>query len=137
MGRKILIVDDSLMVRIGLQKMFDNSPNWDETVIAENGQEAIDKVLSEKPDAVCMDVEMPVKDGITALKELVILKKKGEINPDMPIIILSGTLHEDEAQANKVKIYGATDVLAKPNGKSVSIMIDFKELEKKLLAGLK
>jgi len=136
MGKKILLVDDSMLVRSGLESMFRASPNWDEIVTAENGQEAIDKVLAEKPDAVCMDVEMPVKDGISALKEMVILKKQGIVDSKMPIIILSGTLYQNEEQARKIRLYGATDIMAKPDGKSATLMINFRELENKLLSAL-
>lgn len=136
MSRKILLVDDSMLVRSGLEILFKGSPNWDEVITAENGQEGIDLVLTEKPDAVCMDVEMPVKDGITALKEMVILKKQGKIDSKMPIVILSGTLYENEEQARKIRLYGATDIMAKPDGKSATVRINFKQLEAKILAAL-
>lgn len=136
MAYKVLIVDDSMLVRNGLTKMFEKSGNWSEIVTAENGKIAVEKVLSEQPDAMCMDVEMPEMDGIEALKKIVILKKQGKVPASLPIVILSGTLWQNEEQARKIRLYGASDIMAKPDGKSSTIMIQFKTLEEKLLTQL-
>lgn len=67
--KKVMIVDDSLMIRINLRRMLEKQ---DYQVVAEatNGQEAIEKYMKFKPDLVTMDITMPVLDGISALKEI-------------------------------------------------------------------
>ena len=133
MGKKILIIDDSFLIRSGLEGAFKKSPNWDEVLLAENGQAGIEKILAEKPDIVLMDVEMPVMDGLTALKEIGTKKRSGEIDKALPVVILSGTMYENDENVRKAKMLGAADVLAKPQGKSSTISVDIKELEGRLL----
>lgn len=67
--KKVMIVDDSLMMRMNLKKMFvSNGYN----VVAEacNGEEAVDKYIEFQPELTTMDITMPVLDGISALKEI-------------------------------------------------------------------
>jgi YesN/AraC family two-component response regulator len=132
MAKKILIVDDSFLIRSGLEGAFKKSENWDSVVLAENGRIGLEKIISEKPDVVLMDVEMPEMDGITALKEIVKKKRAGEIPEGLPVVILSGTMFENDENVRKAKMLGAADVLAKPEGKSSTLTVDIKELEERL-----
>lgn len=136
MGNAILICDDSVIVRSGLEAMFKKSGKWDRVLTAADGKEGLQKIQDEKPDAVCLDVEMPEMDGITVLKEIGKLKKDGTISQDLPVIILSGTMYENDANVRKAKMFGAADVLAKPEGKSATISIDFQQLEERILSFL-
>ena len=133
MGKKILIVDDSLLVRSGLQGALKKTGNWDEVILAENGKVGMEKILSEKPDVVLMDVEMPEVDGLTALKEINSKKRAGEIPKEMPVVILSGTMYENNENVRKAKMLGADDVIAKPEGKSSTVSIRVDELEERVL----
>ncbi len=136
MPRKVLLVDDSMLIRSGLESMFRKTGNWS-VVSAKNGREGIDKILSEKPDVVVMDIEMPVMDGITALKEIRNLKREGKIDKNLPVVILSGTMYQNDENVRKAKMFGATDVMAKPEGKSSTLNVNFVELESRILALLK
>ena len=131
MAKKVLIVDDSMLVRNGLELMFKKEGNW-KTITASNGREGIEKIKSEKPDIVVMDVEMPEMDGITALKEIRNLKRSGIIDRKLPVVILSGTMYQNDENVRTAKMFGATEVMAKPEGKSVTLNIDFKELKDKI-----
>jgi two-component system chemotaxis response regulator CheY len=65
---KILIVDDSILVRMKCRKVLEN--NGFDVIEAENGVEAIEKYQEYSPDAVLMDVVMPLMHGISALHEI-------------------------------------------------------------------
>jgi two-component system alkaline phosphatase synthesis response regulator PhoP/two-component system response regulator VicR len=83
MAFKILAVDDEKhivrLVQINLQK-----EGYD-VITASNGQEALDKIASEKPDMVIMDVMMPQMDGFEALKTL----KSQPETAELPVIMLT------------------------------------------------
>lgn len=131
MAGKLLIVDDSFLVRSGLEGAFKKRGGWD-VVLAENGKIGVEKIISEKPDAVVMDVEMPEMDGLSALKEIGAKKRSGEIPAGLPVIILSGTMYENDENVRKAKMLGAADVMAKPMGKSATVSIDVSALEERL-----
>jgi len=132
MSTKLLIIDDSVMVRSGLEKELAKSDLFDELIFAKNGREGLEKIESEQPSTVLMDVHMPEIDGLTALKEIGKKKKAGEIDGDLPVIVLSGTMHEDDENVRKAKMLGAADVVAKPEGKSATLEIDTEDLERRL-----
>ena len=67
---KILVVDDQMLTREGLRTILDLEDEFEVVGVAGNGQEACDLVESLKPDLVMMDIQMPVMDGITALKHI-------------------------------------------------------------------
>lgn len=103
---KVLVVDDSKFYRNRLREIL--TTNQDILVVgtAENGREAVEKALSLKPDVITMDIEMPVMDGIAAVRE--IMKKR-----PTPVLMLS-SLTTDGAQATLDALEaGAVDFLLK------------------------
>lgn len=107
MKRKILIVDDERMIRLGLISMIEEIYLDTYIIIeAKNGQEALDIASIENPDMIFLDVRMPIKDGLTALPEL------KNIVPEVPIILLTG-FSEFEYAKTAIK-YGVQDYLLKP-----------------------
>ncbi|MFP4114145.1 MAG: response regulator transcription factor [Spirochaetota bacterium] len=133
MGYSLLIVDDSMIVRTGLETLFAKSEHWDRIVTANDGADGLEKLRTEKPDIVCLDIEMPVMDGLQVLQEVATLKQNGEVPNDLPVVVLSGTMHENDSNVRRAKMLGAADVLAKPEGKSATLRINFAELEERLL----
>ncbi|MFW5687995.1 MAG: response regulator transcription factor [Spirochaetota bacterium] len=133
MGYSLLIVDDSMIVRTGLETLFAKSGHWDRIVTANDGADGLEKLRTEKPDIVCLDIEMPVMDGLQVLQEVATLKQNGEVPNDLPVVVLSGTMHENDSNVRRAKMLGAADVLAKPEGKSATLRINFAELEERLL----
>ncbi len=102
---KILICDDSMLARKNLIATLKKC-GIEEIVQVSDGQAAIDTYKAEHPDIVFLDVVMPIKDGITALKEIM------EFDSDAVAIMVSsvGTqMHIREA----VRV-GARDFLQKP-----------------------
>lgn len=99
MGKKILVVDDEKdfleIVKARLEA------NDYEVVTASDGKEALDKVRSEKPDAVLLDVLMPVMDGIDVLKRI------RKINKKLPVFIVTAFSNEERFKlANKFNASG-------------------------------
>lgn len=105
MSNKILIADDSKLVASLVKSIFESQGDHFQVIIANDGQEAIDKSLSEQPDIILMDWQMPVMNGLDALKEL----KKNQDTKDIPVIMLTASENTSEAFE-----YGAYDFIQKP-----------------------
>ena len=103
---KVLVVDDSSFFCQQLKQIIDSEPDMKVIGIAGNGKDAIDKVKSLKPDVVTMDVEMPVMDGITAVKILM------QESP-LPVLMLSSLTYEGARLTLDALSAGATDFLLK------------------------
>jgi len=82
-----MIADDHSLMRKGLQQILELEQDIEVIGEACNGQEAVDKAIDLKPDVILMDINMPVKNGITAIKEL---KQKGCTSK---VVVL--TIHDD------------------------------------------
>ena len=105
MGKRILLVDDAVFMRMKLKDILEKN-GYEVVGEAQNGIEAIEKYKAEKPDLVTMDITMPEMDGVTALKEI----KK--IDPKAKVIMCSAmgqqSMVMDAIQA------GAIDFIVKP-----------------------
>ncbi len=101
---KILIVDDEEVIRETLKDILKNE-NYD-LEEAKEGQEALNLIKNNKFDCVLLDIKMPKMDGIE------VLEKALEINPDVPIIMITG--HGNEETAFEAAKKGAYDFINKP-----------------------
>lgn len=102
---KVLIVDDSLIIRKKVSKILENLGH--EVVFdATNGQEAIDAYVKYKPDLVTMDITMPDMDGITAVKHI--------MKDDKEAKIIMVTSHGQEDMVIKSIQAGAVGYILKP-----------------------
>ena len=106
MGKHILIVDDE-ETNIEYFKDLLEVSGYTITV-ARNGQEGVDMALSQKPDLILMDMQMPVKDGLTATREL---REKDGFS-DLPIIALTALAMTGDRE--KTLEAGCTDYISKP-----------------------
>lgn len=68
---RVLLVDDQSMVRTGFRTILESEDTITVVGEAENGQVAIDRALDLAPDVICMDVQMPVMDGLESTAEIV------------------------------------------------------------------
>ncbi|MDE7063017.1 MAG: response regulator [Lachnospiraceae bacterium] len=102
---KILIGDDSALARKQLKDVIAQF-GGSTFVEAKNGQEAIDMFKAEKPDVVFLDIVMPIKDGIAAVKEII------EVDPNAVIIIVSSV--GTQGQLRNAIEAGAKDFVQKP-----------------------
>jgi DNA-binding NarL/FixJ family response regulator len=102
---RILIADDHIVMREGLSALIDEEPNLDVIAQAANGQEAIDLYAQTKPDIVLMDLAMPDKDGLEAIKEIL------AFDPEAKILVL--TSYSDETKVFAAIQAGALGYLLK------------------------
>ena len=112
MSKKILIVDDSALVRKQLRSLIDNLDF--EIDIAKNGQEAINKALAKDYDVITMDINMPVLDGISAVKEIM------QQNPTA-ILMVSSLTSENASITMEALELGAIDFILKPGTMNVGV----------------
>jgi len=101
----IVIADDNDMMRSILRAML-RGEEYDVVGEARNGQAAIDIVDRLKPDIVCMDVVMPEKSGIEALREI------KATNPDIEIVMVTGNSDPETVQESIMN--GASGFIIKP-----------------------
>ena len=73
--KKIMIVDDSLIMRVNLKRLVEKH-GYEVVAEAANGQEAVEKYEKFFPDLVTMDITMPVLDGISAMEEILKIDRK-------------------------------------------------------------
>jgi two-component system chemotaxis response regulator CheB len=106
---RVLIVDDSALVRRALTESLSRSPDIEVVGTAADPYAARDKILQLSPDVLTLDIEMPRMDGLTFLKLLM------QRRP-MPVIILSSLTATGSVKALEALQAGAVEVLAKPSG---------------------
>lgn len=102
---RVLVCDDSLLIRKKFRQTLEKC-KCKEIFEAENGVQAVEAVKEHKPDLVFLDIVMPDKDGIEALKEI------KEISPNSKVVMASSvgtSKHLKEAIEN-----GAYDFIQKP-----------------------
>jgi len=92
-AKKILIVEDEKLITKSLARLLDKK-GYD-TVIANTGEEAIQKVASSDFDLIISDIRMPEKDGIETIIEIRALLKK-ENKPIIPEILITGYADEEK-----------------------------------------
>lgn len=116
---KVLVVDDDK----GMVKTICDILNvkGHEAIAAYAGEEAVEKVRSDRPDCVLMDMRMPGLNGAEALQMI-----KG-LSPELPVVLMSANATEE--LENKAKEHGARAVLTKPI--DIQMLLSFLSLLKK------
>lgn len=128
--KKALVVDDSAFMRKLISDFLSGHPNIEVIGTARNGKEAVEKVQTLKPDVVTMDVEMPIMNGLEALKEIM------DKHP-VPIVMLSSTTKIGAENTILAMEYGAVDFVAKPGGAiSLNLHEVQGEIVEKVIAAL-
>ncbi len=106
MPLRVLVVDDSNFFQHRLKEIINEHPDLKVVGIASNGREAIEKADNLKPDIITMDFEMPVMDGITAVKHILASRK-------VPIIMFSSLTYEGAKVTLDALAAGALDFIPK------------------------
>ncbi len=112
---KVLIVDDSALMRRQLTSLFDAEGDF-EIRTARNGQEAIAENLAFKPDVVTLDINMPEMDGLTALSLIMVERP-------VPVVMVSSLTEKGALATFEALNLGAVDYVVKPGG-TISLSID-------------
>lgn len=105
MGKKIMIVDDAAFMRMMIKNSLSES-GYTEIVEAGDGQIAVDTYKEQKPDLVIMDITMPNKDGLEALKEI-----KGFDGGAK--VVMCSAMGQESMVVDAIKC-GALDFIVKP-----------------------
>ena len=102
---RLLICDDQEVVREGLRTILGGVPGIDVVAVASNGAEAVEAVPVFQPDLVLMDLNMPIKNGVQATREL------AASHPDVRVLVL--TTYDDETWVVDAIRAGAAGYLLK------------------------
>jgi len=94
--KRIIIVDDHEIVRLGLKSLLEQYPQYEIVSEAKNAKEAITQVETFQPDIVLMDIRLPGKSGIDACEEI------KQNYPDVKVIMLT-SFAEDEMLFSAIK----------------------------------
>lgn len=104
----ILVVDDSKLIRKVLRDIIESGGRNRVVGEAENGREALKLLAAVHPDVVTLDINMPVMDGLTTLKHIM-------IHHPVPTVMISALTQEGTTETFESLKYGAIDFLPKPS----------------------
>jgi DNA-binding NarL/FixJ family response regulator len=117
---RILIVDDSPMIRSSLRSWFERNPQWRVCGEADNGQLAIEKVDELHPDIVLMDFQMPVMNGLEATRRI------SSRAPGTAVLLF--TMHPSGELLKAARAAGAKDVVSKSDRLSDHLSTALKQI---------
>lgn len=124
---KVLIIDDSALVRQLLTEIFNSDPEINVVGTAQDPFDAREKIKKLNPDVLTLDVEMPKMDGITFLSNLMRLRP-------MPVVMIS-TLTEKGADVTFEALeIGAVDFVSKPK---IDVAVELKEYSEEICEKVK
>lgn len=124
---RVLIADDSAFMRIALKKMLSEFDDIEIVGEASNGQLAVQMAKELKPDVITMDVEMPVMNGIDAVREIMAACPT-------PVIMVSSLTEKDSETTLKALGLGAVDFIAK---QSSFVQLDIVKIGQELVGKLR
>ena len=108
MGIKVLVVDDSATARAVITDILQNDSEIESVDVAPDAYIARDKIVKNKPDVICLDVEMPRMDGLTFLRKLM-------LHMPTPVIMVSSLTKRGAKTTLDALDAGAIDFVAKPH----------------------
>jgi two-component system, chemotaxis family, protein-glutamate methylesterase/glutaminase len=120
---RVLVTDDSAFMRRAVSTMLKSDPDIEVVGVAHNGKEAVDLAKKLKPDVITLDIEMPVMDGLTALRHIM------RTVPTQVLMLSSLTTEGSTASLQALKL-GAADVLAKDQSQ---FSMNMSKLQEKLV----
>lgn len=105
---KVVVVDDAMFMRKAITEILESDPEMEVVDTARNGLEGVDKIKALQPDVVTLDIDMPVMDGLTAIRHLM-------IQTPIPIVVLSSLINDGAITFDALRL-GVVDFVPKPSG---------------------
>ena len=105
---KVLVVDDTTFMLRAITDILQSDPDIEVVGTARNGLEGIEKIKSLQPDVVTLDIDMPVMDGIRAIRHIM-------IEAPVPIVVLSSLFSDGGITFEALRL-GVVDFVPKPSG---------------------
>lgn len=115
--KRIIIVDDHEVVRLGLKSLLEKYPQYEVVAEASNANDAIREVENSEPDIVLMDIRLPGRSGIEACEQI---KEK---HPDIKVVMLT-SYAEDEMLFSAIKAGASGYVLKQINSEGLVQSLD-------------
>jgi len=112
---KVLIIDDAAFMRKAVREILQSDPEIEVVGDAKNGMEGLEKIKALKPDVITLDIDMPVMDGLTAIRHIM-------IEAPLPVVVLSSLFSDGTVTFDALRL-GVVDFVPKPSG-AVSRDID-------------
>jgi two-component system, chemotaxis family, protein-glutamate methylesterase/glutaminase len=117
---RVMIVDDSMVVRGLIERWLESEGDFEITASLRSGREAVDRLDAANPDVVVLDIEMPDLDGIATLPLLL------KIKPNLAVVVASAVTRHDAEMSLKALSLGALDCIPKPDSASGVTVADFR-----------
>jgi two-component system, chemotaxis family, protein-glutamate methylesterase/glutaminase len=117
---KTLVVDDAPMMRKVIQQILTKDEQINVVGTATNGQECLERILELKPDVVTLDIDMPVMNGLTAIKNIM-------VRYQIPIVIISSLIQDGYFAFEALRL-GVVDFVPKPSRVATASWADEEEL---------
>jgi len=105
---KVLVVDDASFMLKAVSEILNSDPGLTVVGTAKNGREGLEKIKELRPDVITLDMDMPVMDGITAVRHIM-------IEAPVPVVVLS-SLYNDGSITFEALRLGVVDFVPKPSG---------------------
>lgn len=121
----VVTADDSVLYRQALKDTLESSGKIKVLATARNGQEAVQYVKEYKPDVLILDCEMPVMNGLEALRHIM-------QEAPLPVFMFSSLTRDGASVTIKALEYGAVDYLLKPTSGSSGLKMVVGELIRKI-----
>lgn len=103
---RTLVVDDAPLMRKAITKILSDTDNIEIVGTAANGQECLNKIADYKPDVVTLDIDMPIMNGISAVKNIM-------VRHQIPIVIISSLIQDGYFAFEALRL-GVMDFVPKP-----------------------
>ncbi|MBK8596521.1 MAG: response regulator [Holophagales bacterium] len=110
---RVLVVDDAAFMRRSLIKLLSSDPSLEIVGEAANGREAVELADTLRPDVICLDLDMPQMDGLTALKHLMSRRPT-------PVVVVSSLTDRENVPFETLRL-GVLDFFPKPSASSGSL----------------